>query len=251
MSDVIDSAEALDEGRAASLRKALERKTTSRRAFDRLAATYDVGRASLHSRRLYAPVLRQLAGAYQEWLCRERRCGRASAAGEPERRFRVLDLGCGTGALAQLVLDSLPFARVTGVDLSANMVDAARDRLGGRVRLHQADAERLPFAEGAFDAVLANDVFHHLPDGPRASFESWRVLARDGMLVLGDVWAPAPVRAVLNQLVLPHSSEGDVCVRSAAELTGMVGSWFHEVAWERVGLDSCLLVARKSPVERR
>ena len=99
--------------------------------------------------------------------------------------------------------------------------------------------------------MLANDVFHYLPDGPRASFEAWRVLSRDGMLVLGDSWAPAPARAVLNQFVLPHSVGGDVCVRSQAELTGMLGAWFHHVEWERLGFDSCLVVARKSPIDCR
>lgn len=227
------------------------RKAASRRAFDALARVYDHDRCGRHSRGLYPHVLWQLAGAYREWLCRERRAGRVDADGLPEGRFRVLDLGCGTGALTELALDAMPLARIVGVDLSAGMVDAARDRLGGRVRLFEADAEHLPFPEGSFDAVLANDVFHHLPDGPRAAFESWRVLGRDGMLVVGDTWAPAPVRALLNQLVLPHSVGGDVCVRSEGELAGMVGSWFHEVAWERIGLDACLLVARKAPVDRR
>lgn len=230
---------------------ALARKEATRRAFDRLASTFDEDRAGRHARNLYRHALWQLAGAYREWLCREGREGRLDANGEPDRRFRVLDLGCGTGALTQLALDALPFARIAGVDLSPAMVDTARERLGGRVRLFEADAEHLPFSEGSFDAVLANDVLHYLPDGPRASFEAWRVLSRDGMLVLGDSWAPAPARAVLNQFVLPHSVGGDVCVRSQAELTGMLGAWFHHVEWERLGFDSCLVVARKSPIDCR
>lgn len=230
---------------------ARERKEAVRRAYDRMAATYDEGRRSFHARRLYRHVLWELAGAYREWLCRERRECRLDASGEPERRFRVLDVGCGTGYLTALAVEVLPFARLTGIDISDNMIDKARERLGGRVRLFEADAEHLPFAEGSFDAVLANDVFHHLPDGPRASFEAWRVLSRDGMLVLGDTWAPAPVRVVMNQLVLPHSVGGDVCIRSETELTGMLGGWFGEVAWRRIGADSCLVVARKSAPDLR
>lgn len=245
------ASEAGEAGAAGRAGDALTCKEATRRAFDRLAPTFDEDRAGRHARNLYRHALWQLAGAYRERLCREGREGRLDANGEPDRRFRVLDLGCGTGALTQLALDALPFARITGVDLSPAMVDTARERLGGRVRLFEADAEHLPFSEGSFDAVLANDVFHHLPDGPRASFEAWRVLSRDGMLVLGDTWAPAPARAVLNQFVLPHSAAVDACVRSQAELIGMLGAWFHHVEWERLGFDSCLAVARKSPIDCR
>lgn len=227
------------------MEKALERKVASRRSFDAKAASFDRARVGAHSRELYRHVLWELAGVYKEWLCRERREGRVDEAGNPERSFRVLDLGCGTGALAQLVNNALPCARVTGVDISGAMVDRARERLGGSVRLFRADAESLPFAEGSFDAVVMNDVLHHVPDASRAAFEAWRVLGRDGVLVMGDRWAHAPARAAMN-LLMPISSSGDVRVRSAAELRELFGGWFQVVEWRRAGFMACLVRARKS-----
>lgn len=233
-----------------TIEKALERKDASRRSFDGIAQVFDESRQGAHSRALYRHVLWELAGCYKEWLCRERREGRVDLSGVPERRFRVLDLGCGTGKLTAHVLESLPCARVTAVDLSPAMVDTARERLGGRARIFCADAERLPFAEGSFDAVLMNDVLHHLPGAERATFEAWRVLDHEGMLVFGDVWAPAPVRTVMNA-VYPRRATGDVCVRSEVELRTLFGRWFSEVGWKRVGVGACVALARKAPAERR
>ncbi len=233
-----------------SMEKALERKVASRRSFDAKAASFDRARVGRHSRELYRHVLWELAGVYQEWLCRERREGRVDELGAPERSFRVLDLGCGTGALAQLVNNALPCARVTGVDISGAMVDRARERLGGSVRLFRADAESLPFAEGSFDAVIMNDVLHHVPDASRAAFEAWRVLGRDGVLVMGDHWAPTPVRVAMN-LLMPLSSAGDVCVRSSDELKELFGGWFQVVEWRRAGMGACLVRARKSKLDLR
>ncbi len=233
-----------------SVEKALERKVASRRSFDAKARSFDRARAGHHSRELYRHVLWELAGVYQEWLCRMRREGNVDAAGNPSRSFRVLDLGCGTGALASLVNSALPCARVTGVDISPAMVDCARERLGGSVRLFCADAERLPFAEGAFDAVVMNDVLHHVPDAKRAAFEAWRVLDKDGVALVGDHWAPGPLRAAMNAL-MPHLSAGDVRVRSAAELRELFGGWFQTFEWRRAGAGACLVRARKSkPVLR-
>ena len=87
------------------------------------------------------------------------------------------------------------------------MVERARARLAGRAEVREADAERLPFHDGVFDLVVCNDSFHHYPDPDRAAFQMWRVLRKGGALVLGDVWQPAPARAVMNAW-MPLSHEG-------------------------------------------
>jgi ubiquinone/menaquinone biosynthesis C-methylase UbiE len=74
---------------------------------------------------------------------------------------RVLDLGTGTGRAAFLVARRYPEASVVGVDLAEDMLAEARrltpPELADRVRFEEADAERLPYADGSFDVVtLAN-----------------------------------------------------------------------------------------------
>src|ERR687885_89548 len=74
---------------------------------------------------------------------------------------RVLDVGCGPGALiAELLARDV---RVSAVDPSEPFVRAARERFPA-VLVHQAPSERLPFGDGAFDAALAQLVVHFMAD---------------------------------------------------------------------------------------
>lgn len=202
-------------------------RARSRAAFDAQAATYDAGMQGDHARRLYPQVAREVAQAV---------AGRSAP--------RALDLGCGTGALAERVLAAVPGCRLTGIDLAPRMVEAARARLGERAEVLLGDAERLPFRDGSFDVAYCNDSFHHYPDPGRAAFQAWRVLAPGGALVIGDVWQPAPARALMNAW-LPRSREGDVRIYSERELRQILGTWFEAVTWRRVGMTACVAVARK------
>lgn len=148
------------------------------------------------------------------------------------------------GGLSDLVLGKIPGASLTCFDLSPNMLDAARARLGGSAELVLGDTEGLPFHDCSFDAVWCNDSFHHYPDPERAAFQAWRILKAGGTLVVGDVWQPAPARAVMNAW-LPHSAEGDVRIYSEREMREILGKWFDDVSWRRVGPTACLAVAHK------
>ena len=132
----------------------------------------------------------------------------------------VLDVGCGTGELLREVGLRFPETARTGLDLSANMLAVAREKLGGAVELVQGDAERLPFADGRFEVLLCNDSFHHYPNPGAAAAEFARVLQPGGVLLLGDCTAPAGLRGVAN-LFLPLSGEGDVRLYSGAELAAL------------------------------
>jgi ubiquinone/menaquinone biosynthesis C-methylase UbiE len=97
--------------------------------------------------------------------------------------LKVLDAGCGSGAHAAALIAS--GAIVTGIDKSSGMLALARERLGGHAALFEADlAAPLPFADGAFDRVLAALVLHYIEDWSMPLREFRRVLAPRGKLVV-------------------------------------------------------------------
>jgi SAM-dependent methyltransferase len=96
---------------------------------------------------------------------------------------RILDAGCGSGPLAAALRDA--GADVTGFDVSAAMVDLARERLGEDADLHVADlGAPLPFADDEFDDVVASLVLHYLEDWSGPLAELHRVLKPGGRLLL-------------------------------------------------------------------
>jgi 2-polyprenyl-6-hydroxyphenyl methylase/3-demethylubiquinone-9 3-methyltransferase len=98
---------------------------------------------------------------------------------------RVLDAGCGGGLVAREL--AAAGAEVVGVDRSLGSLGVARRAVGRRFVPAQGRLERLPFADGSFDAVVAADVLEHLPDLPAAVAELARVLAPGGGLVFDTV----------------------------------------------------------------
>ena len=98
---------------------------------------------------------------------------------------RVIDVGCGPGALTAELVKRLGPDAVAAVDPSGPFVAAARDRLPG-VNVQQASAELLPFPDGSFDAALAQLVVHFMAD-PVAGLTQMARVTRDGV-VAACVW---------------------------------------------------------------
>ena len=98
------------------------------------------------------------------------------------RGLRVLDAGCGGGALAGRL--AALGAAVTGIDSSAGLLRIARERLGPGVRLHRGDlGQPLPFGAGSFDLVVSSLVMHYIADWAPTLREFRRVLSPGGRLV--------------------------------------------------------------------
>jgi ubiquinone/menaquinone biosynthesis C-methylase UbiE len=111
--------------------------------------------------------------------------------GEFERASAVVEFGCGTGRFAARLLGRLPpEARYLGLDVSATMVAAARERLRpfpGRAAVRKTDGSlRVPEPDARFDRFVATFVLDLLRRDDQAALvdEAWRVLVPEGLLCL-------------------------------------------------------------------
>ena len=155
-----------------------------RRIYDREAARYDRG-IRVFERLLFA--------GGREWVC-------------SRTRGDILEVACGTGR-------NLPFypegARLTGVELSPEMLEIARDRagrLGVEANLRPGDAHHLDFSDASFDTVVFTLALCTIPAPDLAISEARRVLRPGGrLLLLEHVRSPLfPVR-LLQQALEPLS----------------------------------------------
>ena len=99
---------------------------------------------------------------------------------------RVLDVGCGPGALTAELVHRVGPAAVSAIDPSEPFVAAARERQP-QVSVQRASAEQLPFPDDAFDAALAQLVVHFMSDPGAGIAQMRRVTRRDGV-VAACVW---------------------------------------------------------------
>ena len=154
----------------------------------------------------------------QEWARRsaslERLLAPAGAAGlralGPRQGERIVDLGCGSGASTEALADAVgPEGRVTGIDVSPDLLALARSRLAGRatIELIEADAGRHAFAPAGHDALFSRFGAMFFDDPPaalanlrgalrpdaRAVFVAWREPAR-------NEWAAVPMSFVRERL---------------------------------------------------
>jgi SAM-dependent methyltransferase len=111
---------------------------------------------------------------------------------------RVLDVGCGPGALTTILVRVLGAAAVSAVDPSEPFVAAARARLPG-VDVRRASAESLPYDDDTFDASLAQLVVHFMPD-PVAGLREMARVTKPGGVVAACVWDNAGGAGPLSPL---------------------------------------------------
>lgn len=108
----------------------------------------------------------------------------------------ILDVGCGPGALTRVLVDRFGEDEVVAADPSEPFVAAARARHPG-VRIELAPAERMPFADGAFAASLAQLVVHFMSD-PIAGLGEMARVSRPSGVVAACVWDLAGDRSPLS-----------------------------------------------------
>ena len=105
----------------------------------------------------------------------------------------ILETAAGTGIVTQHLAAALPAAvRIVATDLNQPMLDHAANKAGmARVTFRQANALKLPFADGEFDAVVCQFGAMFFPDRVAGYREALRVLKRDGQFIF-SVWGPLP-----------------------------------------------------------
>jgi SAM-dependent methyltransferase len=145
----------------------------------------------------------------------------------------ILELGCGTGNDAARLADE--GYSVTAIDLSSEAIVQAQARFGEMVSFMVADmTQRLPFPDGAFDAVMSNVAMHMFPDGvTRAVFaEVGRLVHAGGLFVFHvNALEDRPLRArwqparELEQDFVAEESGQTMHFFSNAYLRELLGGW--------------------------
>lgn len=162
---------------------------------------------------------------------------------------RVLDVGCGIAGPARFLARTFG-CPVTGVDLSAEFVDVARDLnqrvgLGDAIEVRQADALELPFDDAGFDVVWTQHVAMNIADKPALYREFARVLAPAGRLAFLDFvagphqpihfpvpWADQPGRSFLEPADTVHAAvdTAGFTVKQWEDLSAPALAWFSSMA---------------------
>lgn len=101
---------------------------------------------------------------------------------------KVLEVGCGTGAVSRYMAQLFNGSEVTGVDPSPVFVERARELAQGHTGLsfRQGDGRNLEFEDESFDLVVFHTTLCHIPQPEQAIHEAYRVLRRNGWLAIFD-----------------------------------------------------------------
>lgn len=139
---------------------------------------------------------------------------------------KLLDLGCGRGAVLLAAAKLLPNGRATGVDIwradqtdnspDNTLTNAAIENVADRVEVHTADITELPFDDNSFDVITSSLVVHNLPDRAsreKAIAEAARVLRPGGRLLLVDIFFTSQHARQLRALGWPGVARRNLGVR--------------------------------------
>lgn len=149
---------------------------------------------------------------------------------------RILDVGCGTGALSHALLVSAEMIEVVGVDPISSFAAYARKEVASRCsNFHVAPVEALPFPDATFDATLSLLVLQDLADADRAMLEMVRVTRRGGVVaackwdfasglpMLSLFWQAA--EAVAGEAVARHRADQSQQPLARAGLRELADLW--------------------------
>ena len=120
----------------------------------------------------------------------------------------LLDVGCGTGFLMELLTKQRP-ARYCGVDLSDEMIRVAKGKQIEGVEFVVSSADKLPYPDETFDIVTCSQSFHHYPYPEKAMQEAKRVLRPGGLYILSDTGIGGIGAWIDNHILFKLARSGD------------------------------------------
>lgn len=153
----------------------------------------------------------------------------------------ILDVGCGTGRELKF-LSKKGLENLYGIDLSSLMIKKAEKLLKNKAILKAASVEKIPFNSDKFDFVINTEGFHHFPNPDLALKEMFRVLKKDGKLIISDINFYFDFVHWLFKKLEP----GHVKIYSKKEFTKLfIKHKFKLIKQEKIGLFVILNIAKK------
>ncbi len=126
--------------------------------------------------------------------------------------MKLLDAGCGTGSLLKELSGSGQELNLYGIDLSPEMINAARVKLkdAKHIELFEGSAADLPFQSNYFDYVVCMNSLHHHANPNQSLTEMTRVLKPGGVMILMDGFVDSTLRKVLSRTANILRNEGKI-----------------------------------------
>lgn len=153
---------------------------------------------------------------------------------------KILDAGCGTGNLLFLLTKQGKKLKLYGTDITPEMLNIARAKLKHRAKLKLMSVEKLKFKKNYFDYIFSTEAFHHYTDQNKAMENFYRVLEKNGKLIIVDLDF-----GVFNSLI--HKIEpGNTKMNSAEDFKKIFKDHkFRNIKQKRIGLFAILTTGEK------
>ena len=157
-----------------------------------------------------------------------------------KKNLKILDAGCGTGNLLKILEDKNANLKLYGVDISKEMLKIARKKLKN-VKIKLEAAEKLSFKKNYFDYVFSIDAFHHYYNHDLVMKNFYRVLKKDGYLIVVDFSFGMFFNKIFSKIE-PGNNE----MHTAQEFKELFEDHrFKDIKQKKVGLFSILTIGKK------